>query len=118
MNKWLQDARDSLAEAEAVCERGEVPLENMYMLAPIIYSERNNTRNESLLSQISEETDEMVQSDWACDPQSREQYRFHFVSSYLFGYVVHGKIPELKYDEIMAYVTNRMDLFTDDYNPE
>lgn len=44
--------------------------------------------------------------------------RRHYVSSYLFCFVIAGKIEESKYDEIMEYVTSKMDLFTDDYGLE
>lgn len=118
MNKWLKEAQESLAEAEAACERGDIPLENMYMLAPIIYSERKNTNNESMLKEMSEEIEDMVQADWACDPKSKAQYKFHFVSSYLYGFVVAGKVPELKYDEIMGFVCEQLDLFNENFSLE
>lgn len=93
-------------------------VQNLYMMAPLIYSKRHHVNNDALVQEMLDENEELVQSDWACDDRSKEQYKFHYVSSYLFCFVVAEKIAESKYDEVMDYVNRNMDLFTDDYNPE
>ncbi len=87
-------------------------MQNLYMLAPIIYSEREKTNNESLIQEMIVANDRQVKEDWSHDENSKNQYKFHFVSSYLYCYVVSGKIDEFKYDEIMEYVNSKMNLFT------
>jgi hypothetical protein len=62
--------------------------------------------------------EEQVERDWSYDENSKRQYKYHFVSSYLFGFVVAGKITEMKYDRIMEQVCNKLDLFTKDYTGE
>ena len=114
MNKWLKESEEALARAIEISNNGDVPLQNLYVLAPIIYSERNNTNNDYLFEQMAEENEKQVKKDWKHDERSKNQYKFHFVSSYLFGYVVWEKIDELKYDRIMEYVTMNMDVFTKD----
>lgn len=116
MHKWLKEAEESLLEAMRTADDGSVPVQNMYMLAPVIYSKRNKTNNESLIQEMIEVNDEQVKSEWAIDEKSKYQYRFHYVSSYLYCFVVADKIDEYKYDEIMEYVTRRMDLFEEDYD--
>ncbi|MBU2875027.1 hypothetical protein [Marinobacter salexigens] len=118
MKKWLKEAEVSLAEALEAERIGEIHAQNLYMIAPLIYSKRNNMNNAALIQEMVDENEEQVQRDWVCDERSKDQYKFHYVSSYLFCFVVAGKIEEAKYDEIMEYVTSKMDLFTDDYGFE
>lgn len=116
MDNWLEIATSSLADALEKTEGGDVPLQNLYMLAPILYSEKQNTKNEALIKEMIEANDQQVAADWSLDENSKNQYKFHFVSSYLYCYVVAEKIDEMKYDRIMEYVCSEMDLFSDDYD--
>lgn len=118
MNKWVKEAKESLVEALDIAKRGSVPKENLYKLAPIIYSKRQNTNNEGLINEMSSVNDEQVAEDCSHDQNSIKQYKFHYVSSYLFGFVVAGKVTEMKYDEIMDQVCRELDLFTEDYTGE
>lgn len=113
--QWLKETEESLSVALNASKDGAVPLHNLYMLAPIIYSERQKTNDEALIQEMLDENDRSVKADWSCDEKSKEQFKFHYVSSYLYCFVVAGKIDEFKYDEIMEYVNSRMVLFTDDY---
>ena len=115
MKQWLKEVEESLAKALDIAKDGSVELQNIYMLAPIIYSERQNTKNESLIKEMTDANDEQVKSDWSIDEDSKNRYKFHFVSSYLFCFVVAGKIEERRYGEIMDFVNRKMDLFTDDF---
>jgi len=118
MKKWLEESEASLAAAIEAARIGEIPAQNLYMIAPLIYSKRNHMNNDALVQQMVDENEEQVQKDWACDERSKGQFKFHFVASYLFCFVVAGKMEESKYDEIMEYVTSKMDLFTEDYGLE
>ena len=118
MHYWLNESDESLAKALSVSKDGSVPLQNLYMLAPIIYSERQKTNDRALLQEMIDASDEQVKTDWSYDEKSKDQYKFHFVSSYLFCFVVAGKIDEFKYDRIMEYVNSEMSLFADDYGVE
>lgn len=115
MDKWLKYAENSLAEAIKAAKVSSVSNQNLYKLAPILYSEQFKTKNSQLIQEMSDTTDEMVKEDWSHDRKSKDQYRFHYVSSYLYCFVVAGKFDEMKYDRIMEYVCTRMGLFTDDY---
>ena len=118
MKEWLKEAEESLSFALNAAKGGGITLQNLYMLAPIIYSERKKTQNEALIQEMIRANDKQVKTDWSFDEKSKEQYKFHFVSSYLFCFVIAGKIDDFKYDEIMEYVNSEMDLFTDDYGIE
>lgn len=115
MDKWLKEAEESLSEAINASKAGTIPLQNLYMLAPIIYSKRQKTNDESLIQEMIEENDSQAKGDWSHDENSKSQYKFHFVSSYLYCFVVAGKIDDFKYDEIMDYVNSKMSLFADNY---
>ena len=117
MKKWLKEAEESLKEAINASKDGSIPLQNIYALAPIIYSKRQNTNNDSLIQEMIDETDSMVKEDWSHDENSKKHFKFHFVSSYLYCFVVSGKINESKYDDIMEYVNSEMNLFSDDHEP-
>ena len=118
MKNWLKESEESLSKALGASKKGSVSLQNIYMLAPIIYSERQNINNEALLQEMIEVNDRQVKEDWSLDKRSKDQYKFHFVSSYLYCFVIAGKIDEFKYDEIMNYVNSNMSLFEDDYGDE
>ena len=118
MHYWLNESEESLAKALSVQKDGSIPLQNLYMLAPIIYSERQKTNDRVLLQAMIDANDEQVKTDWSYDEKSKDQYKFHFVSSYLFCFVVAGKIDEFKYDRIMEYVNSEMSLFTVGYGVE
>ena len=118
MHYWLNESEESLAKVLSVQKDGSIPLQNLYMLAPIIYSERQKTNDRVLLQEMIDANDEQVKTDWSYDEKSKDQYKFHFVSSYLFCFVVAGKIDEFKYDRIMEYVNSEMSLFTDGYGVE
>ena len=117
MKKWLKESEEALQQAIEIADRGGVPNQNLYRLAHLVYSERNHTKNDRMLQEMARETERQVQQDCKYDEHSIEQYKYHFVSSYLFGYVVAGKMDELKYDKVMEHVTGNMELFTDDYQP-
>lgn len=114
MKKWLIESEKALERALQIADNDQVPLLNLYILAPLVYAEVNQTNNEAVLSEMAEENERQVKEDCRHDPNSIEQYKFHFVSSYLYGYVVAGKIDIHVYDEVMDFVAMNMDLFSDD----
>lgn len=114
MSKWLNEVSKSLEEAIEKSSDGKIPLQNLYMLAPLLYAQKNNMHNDALLKEMIEEAENQVAEDCSHDEASVERYKFHYVSSYLFCYVVAGKIDEMEYDRIMDYVCSNMDLFSED----
>lgn len=114
MKEWLERVEKSLDMAQAALERsGDIPRERMYMLAPLVYAQINHTNNDRLLDEMSKVNEAQFEQDCSHDEQSRYRYRFHYVSSFLYCYVVAGKIDEAKYDLIMDYVNGELDLFED-----
>jgi hypothetical protein len=111
MNRWLTETKESLEKALEIASGGSIPLQNLYMLAPIIYAERQKTNNDTLIQEMIDANDKQVKSDWALEQKSKSRYTFYFVSSYLYCFVVADKIDEFKYDQIMEYVNSNMDLF-------
>ena len=115
MKEWLERVKKSLDMSQAALERsGDIPRERMYMLAPLIYAQINHMNNGRLLDEMSKVNEAQFEQDCSHDEQSRYRYRFHYVSSFLYCYVVAGKIDETTYDLIMDYVNGELDLFDDD----
>ncbi|MEP5766049.1 MAG: hypothetical protein ABJ308_15740 [Halieaceae bacterium] len=91
---------------------GSIKSEDLYMLAPLLYSQKHHMNDEAILQIMIDENEAQVAEDASHDPHSRERFKFHYVSSYLFCSVVAGKIDEFEYDRIMEYVNDEMDLFS------
>lgn len=70
--------------------------------------------NEALFEEVVEETERQVAEDRSHDEASIERYKFHYVSSYSFCYVIAGKLDEMEYDRVMDYVCSKMDLFDEE----
>jgi len=116
VDKWLNEVKQSLADAHEKAKNGSIPLQILYMIAPILYLEKHKSNNEQLLQEMIDTNDKQVTRDWSLDERSKEQYKFHYVSSYLYCFVMAGKFDDFKYDLIMEYVCSKMDLFTNDYD--
>ena len=63
MKKWLKETEEALSEAIATANNSAIPLHNLYMLAPIIYSEKQKTKNELLIQEMIEANDKQVKSE-------------------------------------------------------
>jgi len=111
MEKWLREANDSLLIALEIATRGDVDLQNLYMLAPVVYSIKQNMNNEAMIDEMNDLVEEQVAEDCAHDANSILQHRFHYVYSYISCFVVAGKLDEMKFDRIMEYINKNMTLF-------
>lgn len=118
MEKWLNEVSDSLAEAIERAEGENTPLQEIYTLAPLLYAEKYKMEDSSVLNEMLAEVKAQVAQDYSHDERSKDQYKFHYVSSYLYCFVVEERLEESEYDQIMEYVCINMDLFTDDYTGE
>jgi hypothetical protein len=96
MKKWLTESKEALSEAINIANKSDIQIHNLYMLAPIIYSERHNMNNELLMQEMINANDEQVSRDWALDNDSKSHYKFHFVSSYLYCFVLADKKTGVK----------------------
>ncbi|MEM7193459.1 MAG: hypothetical protein AAF402_00825 [Pseudomonadota bacterium] len=116
MKEWLDLVEKSLSMAlQAIGAASDIPKENMYMLAPIFYSQINHMNHEQLLNEMSEANEEAFKEDCSHNGDSKFQYKYHYVASFLFCYVVAGKIDEMKYDRIMEHINQKLDLFEEGY---
>ncbi|WP_444930276.1 hypothetical protein ACJJIF_21430 [Microbulbifer sp. SSSA002] len=107
MKEWLERVEKVLSMAlQAVEGDDRISRENMYTFAPAFYSQVNHVNNEQLLAEMSQFNDE----------KPKFQYKYHFVSAYLYCYVVAGKIDEFECDEIMDYLSWSLDLSEGGYS--
>ncbi|MDH5544989.1 MAG: hypothetical protein OEZ43_05315 [Gammaproteobacteria bacterium] len=111
MKHWLEASEEALKRALEIAREKSFSLEDIYLLAPLLYAERYDLNDVSLLQKMGELNQEQYETDVSLDEESRGYYKFHLVSSFLYCYVVHEKIDEFKYDEVMEYVNANMDLF-------
>ena len=109
--KYLKDVKESLKEAIMTLESGEVQTQSLYMLAPLFYSKRLKINNDALIKEMCKANEEQVSIDCSYEKESIKQYKFHYVSSYLYCYVIAGKFDEFKYDELMELTCNENDIF-------
>lgn len=111
MDKWVKESCEALEIAEKMANESALIREELYKLASVIYSKYHNVKDESILKKMDEENERQYQRDISVDDESSKEYKFHFVSSFLYCYVVDGKIDERKYDNVMEFVNDEMDLF-------
>lgn len=66
MKEWLERVKVSLDLAqEAIDSAGDIPRENMYMLAPHFYSQVNHMNNAALLDEMSRVNQAQYEQDCA-----------------------------------------------------
>ena len=111
MDKWVKESSEALERAEKMASESTLPKEELYRLASDIYSKIHNVKDESILKEMDVENEKQYQNDISVDDESRKEYKFHFVSSYLYCFVVDERIDEREYDKVMEYVNDEMDLF-------
>ena len=109
---WLKEIEKAIDVGHKIAfEEGRLA-ECFYQYAQPIMMENRGITNKKIESEIKEFIEDLVRHDWDADPESRKQYIFHFVSSYLYAHVPSGYIDEMEADRIMEYINETMDLFT------
>ncbi|XOV77527.1 MAG: hypothetical protein ACFHVJ_11250 [Aestuariibacter sp.] len=88
-------------------------LSNLYKLAPEIVARKRRIKSKKTIQKIIAMAELRVQEDWNLDPDSRKQYAFHFVSSYVYCHVDSGLMTELEGDRLMDIVVGGLDIFID-----
>ncbi len=111
MRKWLTEVNEVMREALSLVSSGELTHVSMYKLAPRMYAIRYNVRSDLMFKRMLHEVDEQVKIEWYSDAESKQQFRFHFVSSYLLCFLVDGKVTRKEYDQVMNYINKELDLF-------
>ncbi|MCS0024037.1 hypothetical protein [Vibrio antiquarius] len=111
MEKWLTEVNEVMKEALDLVSNGELNQVNMYKLAPRLYSNRYGTISDLMLIRMFHEVEEQVKMDWYSDTQSKQHFRFHFVSAYILCFLVAGKLTQQEYDHVMSYINKEMTLF-------
>ena len=108
---WLKESLKALnaAEKRAIKEEGEIEFLYKYAVEYIIKN-RGITDSE-IIEEMKEFIQAQIDQDWGCDPESKKQYKFHFVSSYIYGHVPAELIEEMPADRIMEYVNESTNLF-------
>ena len=106
---WLKEIKKGLSNAEKTSAKSGANLEFLYKIAPEMAMKK---RGVSLNDEIADDVEERVLSDWEYDEGSKQHYRFHFVSSYIFSHVPAGLLSEMEADRIMEYINENMELFS------
>lgn len=113
MNEWLKEAKEALATALSVTDDSQPADISLYRLAPEIFANKHQELNGTSLQDMRAANEEQIKQDCLTDSTAIEHYRFNFVSSYLYCFVLSKMIDRFKYDEVMEYVNDHMDLFAD-----
>ena len=115
---WKKEIEKALASAEKQAKREKLELEYLYKYAVDYIVKNREISDEYKVQEISEEIERDIQYSREVGPDSTLNYKFGFVSSYLYGHVPACIIEETAVDKIMDYVNKNMDLFHPSYDYE
>ena len=113
MNDWLKEAKEALEKALSGADLSEQSTLGLYRLAPKIFVDKHEEINGTSLQVMQDANEEQIKQDCLTDSTAIEHYRFNFVASYLYCFVLSKMIDNTKYEEVMEYVNENMDLFAD-----
>ena len=107
---WVKEIEKAIDAGHSQAFKDSADPDYFYRYAPPIMMKNRGIKSESVSEEIYEFIESLVDQDWSIDPNSRKQYVFHFVSSYLYAHVPAGYLEEMEADRIMDYINDNMDL--------
>lgn len=110
---WLKESLKALESAEKRSKKEATDLELLYLYALEYIVKNRGIRDSETIEDIKEHIQSLVDQDCGVDPNSKRQYKFHFVSSYVHGHVAAGLIDEIPADNVLDYVNHNTNLFID-----
>ncbi len=115
---WKKEIEKALSSAENRARKEGFEIENLYKYAVDYIVKNRSISDESNIIEISKEIEKDIAYSREVDPDSKLNYKFGFVSSYLHGHMTAGIIDEMAVDKIMDYINKNIDLFHPDYDYE
>lgn len=116
MNKpkkqWVTEIEKGIAVAISFAEKRNEDISNIFKYAISHAVEAMGLEDLDSIEEIEEYIGELIDQDWSCDPESKNRYKFHYASTYIFSHVPPGFLEEMEADQIMEYVNDEIDLFT------
>jgi hypothetical protein len=87
---------------------------DLFQYCGALAAENRNIVNASLLDEMNEFVRSMVEHDYSVDDQSRDCFKFHFVSGYIYAHVAAELVTVRDCEKALQYVTEKWDLFDAD----
>ena len=115
---WKKEIEKALASAEKRAEKEGLERESLYKYAVDYITKNRGISDDALVREVAEQIEADIKYSREVDPDSRLNFRFGFVSSYLYGHATAGVIDEIYADKILDYISRNMDLFHPDYHYE
>lgn len=115
---WLKESLKALESAERRAKREATDIEFLYQYAVEHIVKNRGISDSETIEDIKEYIQSLVDQDCRVDSNSKRQYKFHFVSSYIYGHVPTGLIDDIPADRVMEYVNDNTNLFIGDPDSE
>lgn len=111
---WEKEIFNAYEEAVNLLNNGNTligNIENIFRLAPILAANNREITNEVTRIEMLEYVVECIEQDFSVDEDSKENYLFHFVISYIHAHVAVELVGEMEGDRIMEYINANNELF-------
>jgi len=111
---WEKEIFKAYDEAVELLNSGNTLLgniKNIFRLAPIIAANNRGITNEVTRIEMLEYVVECAEYDFSIDENSKENYLFHFVISYIYAHVAAQLVEAMEGDKIMEYINANNELF-------
>lgn len=111
-NKWVSEIEEGMSKAIAFSNNNHQDIRYIWRYAISHAIESMNLTDLDTIEDIEEYVAGLIDQDWSCDPDSKNSYRFHYASTYIFSHVPAGYLDEMQGDRVMDYVNEKIDLFS------
>lgn len=108
---WLKECQKALSVAEKKAKTEYIDIHYLYRITPDLVIKERKVTNSDTIAEIKEYIEDAVKSDWELDGRSKNNYKFHFVWSYIYSHDPADMVDEMDADRVMEYVNENMRLF-------
>lgn len=112
---WKREIEKALSSAQKRSKEESAELECLYKYSAEYVSRARSITDKAVVEEMLQAMERDVQYNWGVDPDSKLNYKFTFVSSYLYAHVTAGIIGEREIEKVMDYLNENMELFHSRY---
>lgn len=108
---WLKEIQTAYTKAERDVVRDDVDVKRIYVYAVKYAAKNRGIKDKGLISEIVKHAVDAVKLELQNDPDTENNCRFNFVSTYIYSHYYADLLNEIECDKIMDYVNREWDLF-------
>jgi len=108
---WLREIKEALASAEIRAVNDSIEIQFLYRYTPQMVADKRGITDTKTIDHIHKEVEKDIKQQWSLDDRFVGDYKFYFVSSYIFCHVLAELIEDIPSDRVMDYVNKNIDLF-------